>query len=324
MTPVGAAAPEVPGGRLSGFSPRMNREEQLSWEARVGRIVAVAALASAVLLIASLVYSSSTLNERTTNDTVDGLFLLHAHKSEVFVTTLLQGLSTALLAAPLWFLFTVTRFRRAELPPLARYLALIAPPAAAILSLVRQVQVAKISDRVVEHLGANPLPPHDANQYAKDQLAAGSIQLVGGLALAAGLALAFAFIMISLNAMRAGTLSRFMGIVGIIVGVLFVIPILGSVPIVEVFWVAALALLFLDRWPQGGRGPAWDTGEAIPWPTAADRAAAAAEARADREIAQHDDEPEREPVTAGGRPEGDDHPAAREHPRSKKRKRKRR
>src|SRR4051794_39635942 len=190
----------------------MNREEQLSWEARTGRLVAIAAFASAVLLIASLIYSSSTLNEHT-NDTVDGLYLLHAHKTEVFVTTLLQSLSTALLAAPLWFLYKVTRFRREELQPLARYLALIAPPAAGILAIIRQIQVANISDKVVSHLSASPLPPHDANQFAKDQLAAGSVQLVGGLALAAGLGLAFAFIMISLNAMRAGVLSKFMGII---------------------------------------------------------------------------------------------------------------
>src|SRR3954451_8865119 len=285
----------------------MNREEQLSWEARTGRLVAIAAFASAVLLIASLIYSSSTLNEHT-NDTVDGLYLLHAHKTEVFVTTLLQALSTALLAAPLWFLFKVTRFRRQELQPLARYLALIAPPTAAVLSVIRQIQVAHISDKVVAHLSANPLSPKFANDYAKDRLAEGSVQLVGGLALAAGLGLAFAFIMISLNAMRAGTLSRFMGIVGIIVGVLFVIPILGSVPIVEVFWVGALGLLFLDRWPQGGRGPAWDSGEAIPWPTAQDRAARIAARRADREVELDDDQPEREPVAMGGRQEGDDHP----------------
>src|SRR3954447_23476284 len=163
----------------------MDREEQLSWEARVGRIVAIAAIASAILLVASLVYSSSTLNEKT-NDTVDGLYLLHRHKSEVLVTTILQALSTALLAAPLWFLYEATRYRRKELQPIARYLALFAPPAAAILSIVRQIQVADISNKVVDHLSHNPLPPKAANQYAKDQLAAGSVQLVGGLALAAG------------------------------------------------------------------------------------------------------------------------------------------
>jgi hypothetical protein len=304
----------------------MNHEEQLSWEARVGRIVAVAAFASALLLIASLVYSSSKLNQQT-NDTVDGLRLLHENKSEVLITTILQSLSTALLAAPLWFLYQVTRYRRKELPSIARYLALFAPPVAAILAIIRQIQVAHVSDTVMSHLAANPLTPKAANDLAKHELSHGSVQLVGGLALAAGLGLAFAFVIISLNAMRAGVLSKFMGIVGIIVGVLFVIPLLGSVPIVEVFWVAALGLLFLDKWPQGGRGPAWDSGEPIPWPTAQDRANQMAAARADRELADEDEpEPEPEPVATGGRQEGGGHPVAREHshPRSKKRKRKRR
>jgi hypothetical protein len=305
----------------------VTREEQLSWEARVGRPVAVAAFLSAILLIASLVYSSSVLNQ-STNDTVDGLRLIHQHKAEVLITTVLQALSTALLAAPLWFLFKVTRYRRKELPGLARYLALYAPMVSAALLLIRQIQVAHVGDRVIAHLTAvGGLPPNDANDYAKNQLSHGSVQLVGGLALAAGLGLAFAFIMVSLNAMRAGVLSKFMGIIGIIVGVLFVIPLLGQVPIVEVFWVAALGALFLGRWPQGGRGPAWDSGEAIPWPSAQDRAANAAAARADREL---DREAAPEPVAAGARrpapeegPDGD-HPVVREHPRSKKKKRKRR
>lgn len=310
----------------------MSRDEQLGWERRVGRSVAIAAFASAVLLIASLIYSSSALSQQT-NDTVDGLRLLHDHKGHVLATTVLQALSTALIAAPLWFLYEVVRFRRRELPPLARYLALIAPPVAGLLSVIRQIQVAHVSDTVIGHLTAvGGLAPKAANDYAKHQLAGGGVQTVGGLALAAGLGLAFAFIIISLNAMRAGVLSRFMGIVGIVVGVLFVIPLLGSIPVVEVFWVVALGLLFLDRWPQGGRGPAWEAGEAIPWPTAQDRQAQMAAARADREI-ERDEEPKRprQAIAAGGRrgaPERDGNGAengeVRQHPRSKKRKRKRR
>ena len=70
----------------------------------------------------------------------------------------------------------------------------------------------------------------------------------------------------ALNAMRVGLLTRFMGVLGIIVGVLFVIPLEGALPIVKVFWLVALGVLFLGRWP-GGMPPAWVTGEAQPWPT---------------------------------------------------------
>ena len=75
--------------------------------------------------------------------------------------------------------------------------------------------------------------------------------------------------LVSVNAMRAGLLSRFMGILGIIAGPLVVIPILPAARFIQLFWIVALGVLFLGRWPNG-RGPAWSVVEAIPWPTAAD------------------------------------------------------
>ena len=57
-----------------------------------------------------------------------------------------------------------------------------------------------------------------------------------------------------------------MGILGIIVGVLFVIPIGAPVPVVEAFWLVALGYLIGGRWPRGVP-PAWITGEAVPWPS---------------------------------------------------------
>jgi hypothetical protein len=56
-----------------------------------------------------------------------------------------------------------------------------------------------------------------------------------------------------------------MGVLGAIVGALYVLPLFTGPYPVELFWLVALGVLFLGRWP-GGRGPAWDTGEAIPWP----------------------------------------------------------
>jgi len=299
--------------------------------------VAIASFLSAALLLAALIYSSSQLSQQA-DDIVDRLFIVDDNKGQVFLVTVLQALSTALLAAPLWFLYQATRFRRREIPAIAKWLALIAPIASALLSIVRQIQVADIADRVHRELATNPLRPNDAIDFAERQLDDGAVQLVGGLALAAGLGLAFAFIVISLNAMRAGLMSRFMGILGIIVGVLFIIPLLGSIPFVEIFWVAALGMLFLGKWPQGGRGPAWETGEAIPWPTAVQRQEELAAARAggdddeDEELDEGEATPPRQAVTAGRRPAPDPEPdadehhdgAARQHPRSKKRKRKRR
>jgi hypothetical protein len=73
-------------------------------------------------------------------------------------------------------------------------------------------------------------------------------------------------VIICLNAMRVGLLTRFMGILGIIVGILFVVPLAPGPPIVQSFWLGALAALFAGRWPRG-LPPAWAAGRAIPWPS---------------------------------------------------------
>ena len=85
---------------------------------------------------------------------------------------------------------------------------------------------------------------------------------------------AFLFVMLPLRARRVGLMSPFMGILGVIAGILLVLPLLPGVPvIIQAFWLGALGLLFLGNWP-GGRGPAWETGEAVPWPSPASSAAA--------------------------------------------------
>ena len=127
---------------------------------------------------------------------------------------------------------------------------------------------------------------------------------------AGGLCLGLTYLLLSLNAMRAGLLSRFMGILGIIAGMLVVIPILPGA-FIQLFWIVALGMLFLGRWPNG-RGPAWDVVEPIPWPTAADVAAA-------RKAAE-----ERERGRARGLPEADAQPGQEPRRRAASRKKKRR
>jgi hypothetical protein len=60
-------------------------------------------------------------------------------------------------------------------------------------------------------------------------------------------------------------LTRFLGYLGIIGGVLTIIP-LVPIPIVEAYWLLALAYLLSGRWPSGVP-PAWSTGKAEPWPS---------------------------------------------------------
>jgi hypothetical protein len=113
----------------------------------------------------------------------------------------------------------------------------------------------------------------------------------------AALALAVGIVMVSLNAMRTGLLTRFMGALGIVVGVFQIVAVGASLPLVQTFWLVALAVLFAGRRP-GGVPPAWRTGRAEPWPTAQQaREARAAQAEAEPP-APPDPQPQRVPAGA--------------------------
>ena len=125
---------------------------------------------------------------------------------------------------------------------------------------------------------------------------------MAGLSLAASIASGLATILISLNAMRAGLLSRFMGVLGIILGGLFVLPLIAS-PIIQLFWLIALGAMFMGTWP-GGRGPAWETGEPVAWPSS-------------QRFAPPGRDPEPEPE-----PDPEAEPAATPNPRASRKKKK--
>ena len=128
---------------------------------------------------------------------------------------------------------------------------------------------------------------------------------------------AFLFVMLPLRARRVGLLTPFMGILGAIAGALIVFQLAGVSAIVQAFWLGALGLVFLGRWP-GGRGPAWETGEAQPWRTARRRQA---QLRGDRrpppaDAPPADPSPDAAPGTADPEPVPD-------RPPSRKRRKKR-
>jgi hypothetical protein len=87
---------------------------------------------------------------------------------------------------------------------------------------------------------------------------------------------AVAFVLVSLNAMQQGLLTRFMGYLGMFAGALVLFQI-TQVPVVQTFWLLAVAYLVSGRWPTGVP-PAWRSGRAEPWPSSAEmRAKRAAE-----------------------------------------------
>ncbi len=125
-----------------------------------------------------------------------------------------------------------------------------------------------------EGSGASALSRCASTKVADDEATnalseAGPQGLATGFALGGRLGLAVALVYTCLFAMRTGLLSRFWGSLGMALGVA---ALLLLVQFTLIFFIY-LGLLLLG-WVPGGRPPAWASGEAIPWPTPGEKAAA--------------------------------------------------
>jgi hypothetical protein len=116
-----------------------------------------------------------------------------------------------------------------------------------------------------------------------------------------------------------------MGVLGIIAGALFLLPLDGQLPFVKIFWLLALGALLLARWP-GGMPPAWVTGEAQPWPTQQELREQRTALQAERAAAAPEETPRRPRRGRAEPPEtpAPEPPRVKVHSSSKKKKRKRR
>ena len=286
----------------------MAHEEQLAWEARAGKPVALVAFAAAFMAIASGIYLQAAA--RGADGADEYLREVDQHPTDFIIGGVLVAVASLLVLPVLVYLYRATRYRRRELMPAALYLTLLGAAAIAVVSVWRYVELTSVADDFFPFTGT------DAKDAAEDELRDALPSVIQAVGLAGSISIAFGIVMISLNAMRAGLFSRFMGIIGIFVGILLVIPL--GVQILQLFWFAALGLLFLDRWP-GGRGPAWQTGEAIPWPGAQQQREEIERRRAEREGLLEPEEPQ-----ADAEPESD--PQAEpdvQRPSSRKRRKKR-
>jgi hypothetical protein len=221
-----------------------------------------------------------------------------AHFFRFVLSAILNALGTLATGAALTFLAFAVRARRPEFPRFGLPLAIIGSVLLAVGVLVYAFGTGAT---------VNTLLDGPRTVDAVKDVQGGSLLIAGQLIEVVGrFALGSAFVLVCLNAMRVGLLTRFMGVLGILVGVLLVVPLLQGPPVVQSFWLFALAALYLGYWPRGVP-PAWPTGKAQPWPSTAELRAARAGGRAT-------------PATAGPPPEA----AQPARPGGSKRKRKRR
>jgi hypothetical protein len=246
---------------------------------------------------------------------------LDDHIAEIVSARLVTAIAIALMGLSMVFLYRSTKARNPKL----NKLALISSISGAVLAVIAGVVAAiALAGDVTEFADAARKSEDAARDALADTFTTGAVQLSGLGSAILGLGIALT----ALNAMRVGLLTRFMGVLGIIVGVLSFLPQLeGQLPFVKIFWFVALGVLLMRRWP-GGNHPAWQTGEAQPWPTQQEIRDERMAARGETPPAESGGEPkERRPRRGRAEPPetpAPEPPRAKPHSSSKKKKRKRR
>jgi hypothetical protein len=244
----------------------VTRDDQLAWEARWAVPAGIAAFGAALLLVVS-----ATLffpKDRKGIDRAPDLLLSIDDQSGAYLASaILTALAALLLLAVFLYLFRAVLARGGGVPSWFLYLVIGAPVLFAVGTIAYGLQAVDIAD---EFASGTPIRGQQGADRAKDLSDASPILLAAQTAGTVGVA--FLFVMLPLRARRVGLLTPFMGILGAIAGALIVFQLAGVSAIVQGFWLGALGLIFIGRWP-GGRGAAWESGEAEPWPTAAQRRA---------------------------------------------------
>jgi hypothetical protein len=280
-----------------------SKAEILEWESRWAKPVAAATLLAVGLLVASVFVGGAVSGDGE----AEVLRSTHEHSSAVTATSLLQALGFALFAVPLFYLFRAAEARSEQVRRQFVALIVVAP---LFLAISSGLSAAARNDAASTFVGGDAKPTltrgeakkecveerddlggedfaaefepkagetaltacedrqleDDAAVEARNE--ASTASAVSGFGIAGALGLAVALFYVGLWSMRTGLLGRFWASLGMALGVAIVF---GLFPLALV-WFLYLALLF-GGWIPGGRPPAWEAGEAIPWPTPGEKAA---------------------------------------------------
>lgn len=239
----------------------MSPDETLLYESRVrSRQMVVAGVAGVLMLVAALIQLTglhASVNEET-------LSLLTFNRR--FPLDLISSVVNAVaIAAAAWTLLYLWRAARARNPARVkswiRGLVLVGATLDAVIAVVYAALLS---------IKAHEFATTGAQTYDEAQRLAGGggmliLQLLGFLG---AFLVAISFVLVSMQAMNQGLLSRFMGYLGMLAGALTLFQI-TQIPVVQFYWLLAVGYLISGRWPTGVP-PAWRSGKAEPWPSSAE------------------------------------------------------
>jgi hypothetical protein len=292
---------------------RPDKGQALAWEGRWALPVGLITWAACGLVVISI----AVIGPIGGDGEAAVLRSTHEHSSDLILSSVLQAIGFGLFAAPLYFLFRATRARSERIRGQFVGVVVAAPLFLCVAAVLNGVSAGEAADDFVAGRASTSLTIEKASENCEeerkedakgfreefgkgeaavrtcareevaDEKATEAISdaslhgLATGFGLGGRLGLAFALVYTCLHAMRVGLLTRFWGALGIAVGVATLL-LLVLFPLI---WFVYFGLLAAG-WLPGGRPPAWAAGEAIPWPTPGEKAAA--------ELGGGDDEDETE------------------------------
>ena len=280
-----------------------SKAEVRAWESRWAVPVAIATVLAIVLIIAS-----RFVNEASGDGTAELLRSVDEHSGSVTLAGILQAVAFILLAFPLAYLFRAAAARSDRVRAQLIGLVIAAPIFLGISAGLAVVAQQEAADSFLAGDAKAELTPAEAKDECRDDLKdegaedfaaeyepakgetpaaacedrkieddeasnarteASLAGVVTGFGIAGALGFVISLFYTCLWAMRTGLLSRFWGSLGMALGVA---TLLGLLPFLLI-WLVYVALLVIGKVP-GGRPPAWEAGEAVPWPTPGEKAAA--------------------------------------------------
>jgi hypothetical protein len=256
--------------------------EQTSRELHRRSRLAVPSFAGGFLYLLSAIIGTATQNGLPTVGPLQGLapalegkanapisprteevkFISH-HAFALIASSAVAAVAIIALTLILLLLYDAASFRRPETWRQARLLLIFGGAGVAFTSIGHQVVGA-----IETHKFA---VGHDLSRHAVEQALTKNTPTIvfAYLGLLASLALVVGMVVVLLSALRAGLLPRWMAFLGMFAALLILLPSAGAtLQLIPAFWMVMMGMLLAGRFP-GGDPPAWEAGEARPWPSRA-------------------------------------------------------
>lgn len=248
---------------------------ELERERAFAQPAAIAAVSVVMLYVLSVIIEQGSGLE-TGGTESEQLLSFHDNSGALLLATCIRSLAFLLLAIPFLHLFRAAKSRSERVRPEMVGFVYLGPALLAVQGVLSWLATRSVADEFVDQMVGNPHPVALAERLVDDN---SFHQIASYLAIPAVFALAVGMFYISLQAMRTGLLTRFVGSLGMALGAAMIL-ILPIALLLTTIWLVFLGLTFIGKVP-GGRPPAWEMGEAIPWPTPGEKAAKELEASGD-------------------------------------------